>query len=295
MFRPHRFALSAGLAAALCAAPALADHHEGGDHAAEAKAAGVVPDRQILGLLTPMNRAEIEVSNFAAERALTPDVKDFARKMVEAHEALGQQLTRAARRADAHGTLTRRERRRAEQPLRDDGVVTEQREEVAEEIEEGREELREEREELAEEVREERDDSLEDVLEEAGRDLGEAGDEVAEEARELGDGVRRGARRVAGRADRAMNGPRVNLRDEIARRTLEMTKESLARQEGKQFDMGYLSHQMLTHMRMLAAVEVSADHAGPELKTVLTDARGKIEGHLNTARQLAMRVDEMED
>ena len=295
MFRPHRLALSAGLAAALSAAPALADHHEGGDHAAETKA-GVVPDRQILGLLTPMNRAEIEVSRFAAERAVTPDVKDFARKMTEAHEELGKELARAARRADAHGTLTRRERRRAEQPLRDDGAVTgEEREEVLEEIEEGREELAEEREEVREGVREERDDSLGDVLEEAGRDVRESGDELAEGAGELGDGVRRGARRMAGRADRAMNGPRVNLRDEIARRTLEMTKDSLARQEGRQFDMGYLSHQMLAHMRMLAAVEVAADHAGPELKTVLTDAKGHIEGHLGRARELAMRVDKMED
>ena len=345
MFRP-RATLAAALAAGLCAAPACADHHEddAAAHAADGTHAAV-PDRQIMAILTPMNRTEVDISKFAAERASTPAVKDFARKMVAAHEELGRRLARATRRADAHGSLTRAQRRRAETPLRDDGVVDEaeaesveermerrrelreEREEVADEIaderaeleEEAREELEEAREEFREDAREERVDSLGDAVDEAVRDVREAGDEIDEEARELGDGARRAGRRMrdgvrdgaadlARRTDRALNEndpPRLgmqrrggggpNLRTEIARKSHEMVKEALGRQRGKQFDMGYLNHQMLAHMHMLAAVQVSAEHAGPELKTVLEDARGKIEGHLRTARELGTTIDRLED
>ena len=327
MFRPLPAALAAALCLPLGVAPALADHQEG---ARDAGMQAPVPDRQILGVLGPLNEAEIAVSEFAAERATLPEVKDFARKMVEDHRAFGDRLRRAARRATAHGGLTRAQRRRAEAPLRDDGVVTEEEaEEVEEELEDRRErrrEIREERDEAREEVaeeiqeqreelREERDDSLEDVLEEAGRDVREAADEVGEEARELGGEARRGARRagremrdgagdLARRADRRLNRPdaghadgghQANLRAEIAERTTASVKEALGRQTGKQFDMGYLNHQMLVHLHMLAALEVSAEHAGPELKTVLTDARQKVQDHLRTVRQMAMKVDRLED
>ena len=341
MFRP-RASLAAALAAGLCAAPACADHHE---EDAALTAPGMhagAQDRQIMAILTPMNRTQVDLGKFAAERASTPAVKDFARTMIEAHEELGQRLARATRRADAHGTLTRAQRRRAEAPLRDDGVVTdeeaenveermerrrelrEEREDVVEEVaderaeleEEAREELQEAREEFREEIREERVDSLGDAVDEAVRDVREAGDEAGEEARELGDGARRAGRRMrdgvregaadlARRTDRALNendtprrgmrGGDANLRTEIARKSHEMVKEALGRQRGKQFDMGYLNHQMLAHMHMLAAVQVSAEHAGPELKTVLEDARGKMEAHLLTARELGTKIDLLED
>ena len=337
MFRPALRPVSAALAAAVCCAPALADHHEGEAHAA------VVPDRQILSLLEPMNQAEIEVSRFAAERATLPEVQEFARRMVEEHTRLGQDLTRATRRRAAHGTLTPEQRRRAEQPLRDDGVVTEEeaerveekmerrqerreevrdaREEIAEERAETAEQIREERAEAREEVREERVDSLGDAVDETVRDVREAGDEIEQEVGELGDDARRGARRMrdgvrdgaanlARRADRELNDDdREGMRDrgamrghggpdlhkEIAEKTTASVKEALGRQSGKQFDMGYVNQQMLAHLRMLAAIDVAADHAGPELKTVLQQAHEKTEGHLRTVRELAMKVDKLED
>ncbi len=153
--RPLSAALAPALAATLCCAPALAAGPEGDTHAA------VLPDREILSILLPMNKAEVEVSRFAAERAATPEVKAFANQMVAAHEQLSQELTRATRRANAHGTLTREQRRRAEAPLRDDGaadgVMTEdEAEEIREERAEVLEEVAEEQAELLEEAREER-------------------------------------------------------------------------------------------------------------------------------------------
>ncbi|NNJ26921.1 DUF4142 domain-containing protein [Alienimonas chondri] len=320
--------LSATLAATLCVAPALAQQ-EGDD------ASAVVPDRQILSLLTPLNRTEVDISKFAAERAVSPEVKDFARKMVEAHEALARDLSGAARRANAQGDLPRGQRRRAGGPLRDRGVVGEEAAERAEEVMEQREEVREERaearreiveerveleeesreeiREAREDVREERIDSLGGVVDEAVRDAREAGDEIDEEVRELGaearrtgrrmrNDVREGAATLAGRADRELNGsnartnrPAVNLRRKALAKSHQMVKESLGAQRGCQFDMAYLNHQMLAHLKMLAAVQVSAEHAGPELKTVLREAERKIDGHLNQARELAMKVDRMED
>ena len=301
MFRP----LPAALAAALCCAPALADHHEKGE-----STAAVVPARQIADFLEPGNRVEIAVSEFAADHAITPDVKQFARTMVKDHRALADALKQASRRAGAHGDLTRRERRAVERDLRDDGVVTEdEREETAEEMRERREELEDAREDAAEEieegreeVREERDDSLGDVVDEIGRDLEEAGDDAAEEARETAGEVRRGARRAGEElrenrraTGRRMAGPRVDLRGEIADKMIGSLKDALGRQEGKQFDMAYLSHQRLTHQTMLDTLAVLKTHAGPEMVTVLSDAETKIAGHLRTAQELSMRVDKQED
>ena len=301
MFRP----LPAALAAALCCAPALAQ-----DRPADADAGTVVPARQIASFLEPGNRVEIAVSEFAADRATTPDVKQFARTMVEDHRALADALKQASRRAGAHGDLSRRERRAVERDLRDDGVVTEEeREKTAEEMRERREEMEEAREDAAEElqegreeVREERVDSLGDVIDEAGQDLEEAGDAAAEEARETADEVRRGARRAGEELrenrramGRRMAGPRVDLRDEIADRMIGSLKDALGRQSGKQFDMAYLSHQRLTHLAMLDTLAVLKEHAGPEMVTVLSDAETKIAGHLRTAQELSMRVDKQED
>ncbi len=96
------------------------------------------------------------------------------------------------------------------------------------------------------------------------------------------NGVRDGAADLAGRADDALNGDRVTprrdrhvarhmgtLRQEIADKATASVKEAMGRQTGKQFDMAYLNHQLLSHLYMHAAVEVAAEHAGPELKTAL--------------------------
>jgi len=334
IFHPLR-TLPVALAAAVCCSPAFAADEDGNEYADHA----VMPDRQLLSVLLPMNQAEVEVSQFAAERATSPAVKEFAQQMVAAHKRLSENLTRAARRANAHGTLTRDQRRRAEAPLRDDGVVTEdEAEEVAEEVQElreeraeireeaaeeraeleaeAREELREAREEAAEEIREQRVNSVGDAVDEALRDVREAGREVEGEARELSAEARRAARRaranvregagnVARRADRALNADRrprgqrghgvEQLRREIADQATASVKEALARQSGKQFDMAYLSHQMHVHLYMLAAVDVAAEHAGPEMKTALENAHDEIEDHLKVNRDLAMKIDRMED
>lgn len=326
MFRPVAHSLSAALAAGLCCAPALAapQEREARDSPEARVAVGqtaAVPDRQILSFLTPMNRMEIDISKFAAERAVTPDVKEYAQQMVADHEKLASDLQRAARRADAHGALTPQQRRRAEAPLRDDGVVTEEGadeiQEAREERAEGREEAREEMREQREEVREERVDTLGDAVDEAVQDAREAGEVVEQEARQLGERARRtgrelrtesrdGAANLARRADRALNEeqPRrgmnrgrggVNLRVEAMSKAHAALKDELGRLEGKGFEMGYLSQQMLAHIEMLAAVQVAAAHAGPELKTVLTDAEKTVEGHLQRTRELTMRIDKVED
>ncbi|QDT14075.1 DUF4142 domain-containing protein [Alienimonas californiensis] len=315
MFRPVARSLSAALAAGLCCAPALAapQEREARDRPEARAAAGqtaAVPDRQILSFLTPMNRMEVDLSKFAAERAVTPEVKEYAKQMVADHEKLASDLQRAARRSDAHGALTPEQRRRAEAPLRNDGPVTE---EGAEEIEEAREERAEVREEARERMREQR----EEVREERVNSLGDAVDEAVQDARELGDRARQTGRQVrtearegaadlARRADRELNEEQpargmnrgrgaVNLRTEAMAKAHADVKEALGRQQGKSFDMAYLNQQWLAHIHMHSAVQVAADHAGPELKTVLDDAEKTIQGHLERTRELAMKVDQMED
>ena len=275
MFRP----LAA--AALLTVSPAFADHHE----ADEARAVKL-PPMQIVNFLAPCNKVEVAVSEFAAGRATSPEVKQFARTMVDDHKAFGEALRRAARRGGGERGEERREEMRERREERRDA-----RDEVAEEIDEQREE-----------IREERVDSLGDVVDEAGRDLREAGDAAAEEAGELAGEARRGARRAGeelreGRRalGRRMAGPRVDLRGEIADKMIGSLKDALGRQTGKQFDMAYLSHQRLTHQTMLDTLAVLKTHAGPEMMTALSDAETKIAGHLRTAQELSMRIDKQED
>ena len=290
---------AAALAAGLLAVPALADHHEKPPAAADGTAQ-TVPNGQILALIVPKLQVGEQVGRFAMARAVGPDVQEYARRTADEHTALIRELRQAARRAHAHGGMTKRARRAVEGALRDpaadaDGEVTE---EEAEEIREELEEIREERAEAVEDVREERIDSLGDVADEARRDVAEAADAVADEVADDRGAARRARRMNRGVADPPAGrkaGTKPNLQQEIADRMVKSLEEALGRQSGRQFDMGYLQYEMLSHLALLDTLAVAEEHAGPEMKTALADAVEHAKAHLAEARQLTMKVDELED
>ena len=300
------------LAAALCCgAAANADHY---DEAANVADSAKLPNRAVANWLIVDNELEIKVSEFARERAQTADVKEFAGRMVSAHRDLVRKLRQAGRRAAAHGTLPADERREIEEDLRDD---IEERREDAEDARENRAERRreaaEEVDEAREELREARVDSVGDALQEAGQDVEEAaeaagrgarraGREVAEETRDAARDVRRETGELMNRGDnRRMRQagvprtPAVNLHAAIAEKMGESVTEMLGNQTGKQFDMGYMSQQIMAHAAMLDTLAVLRGHASPELVTVIEQAETATRNHLDEAKELAMRVDRRED
>src|ERR1700712_4651376 len=79
--------LPSGLIATVAAGPALAD---------EAELAG--QDTQFLAKAIISGRGEVELSQIAAQKALQPQVKQFAERMVKDHTAANDQLMNEAQR-----------------------------------------------------------------------------------------------------------------------------------------------------------------------------------------------------
>jgi predicted outer membrane protein len=67
--------------------------------------------RYIVGCLLSKNQAEVEIAEFAQQQAQTPEVKEFAQKMVQEHGKLVQQLQKLAstKTGDRAGTTATRE------------------------------------------------------------------------------------------------------------------------------------------------------------------------------------------
>lgn len=102
--------LSAGAAALLAAAPAWAQNQipggrgtpQGGGSAAESPGSGGLPKRDIAFIehAAQDGRAEVELGRLAEQRASSPDVKAFGRRLVEDHGKANRQLMTIAQSAD---------------------------------------------------------------------------------------------------------------------------------------------------------------------------------------------------
>lgn len=94
-----RVSLAAGmllLAAACVEAPQAGQERPGGE-AGQAREAAGDPDKFFLVQAAFMNLAEIEAGRVAADRAAGPEVKEFARKMVEEHTKAQRELAELAK------------------------------------------------------------------------------------------------------------------------------------------------------------------------------------------------------
>lgn len=74
--------------------------------------------------------------------------------------------------------------------------------------------------------------------------------------------------------------------------SLKMTKEALGKLEGQDFTMAYLGQQCVAHTTMLAELK-AIETAGPEdLREVASKAAGKVQEHLEKAKQLAKKFED---
>lgn len=79
----------------------------------------------------------------------------------------------------------------------------------------------------------------------------------------------------------------VQIMDQAHQNCLKMTKDMLQEHEGKDFEMAFLGHQIVTHTNMIAELK-AIESAGPsELQPLVQQAIDSTQKHLDRAKQLA--------
>ncbi len=224
-------------------------------------------DRHIADCLMLGNQEEINLGQFASERAQDPRVKEFAQMLIRDHQALNQKLQSfSSQRQQAQGTIqagpatvqtqtqqalptgTPADRREARQELRQQG--------------------------------------------ESARDAREA----VRDAAQAGANIIAGADGTAGRRMEVTTGYRgesgslndqlYQIAREAKRNCEEMTKEELSKESGNKFDQAFVGSQIAAHIATLAQLKAAQGHVSPELQQVLADATQSVKQHKAHADQL---------
>ncbi len=81
------------------------------------------------------------------------------------------------------------------------------------------------------------------------------------------------------------------LFDELGQQCLLSSRKELEAKQGAEFDRCYVGMMLVSHKIDNDALIVFQRHATPELKPVLAEAQTKTEGHLNTAKDFAQRLE----
>ena len=78
---------------------------------------------------------------------------------------------------------------------------------------------------------------------------------------------------------------------QITERCNQMVREELEAKTGPEFDMCFVGTQIGGHIHMLAALEVIEQQAQGELRQIAQEARPKVQQHLEHAKQLAKQLE----
>ncbi|MFN2433087.1 MAG: DUF4142 domain-containing protein [Gemmatimonadota bacterium] len=98
----------------------LDDVDPASESATGAGEAGAISDSEITAVVSTVNQAEIQAAQLALQKGTSPQVKDFAQKMVNEHKGLQQQARSTAEQGDAEpdpNALSARLQADAEQSL----------------------------------------------------------------------------------------------------------------------------------------------------------------------------------
>jgi predicted outer membrane protein len=83
---------------------------------------------------------------------------------------------------------------------------------------------------------------------------------------------------------------RMKIEHEVAKQCLQLMKAQLQKYSGEKFDQAYLGQQAGEHVQMIAMLTVFENQASPELKQLITKAKGEAQDHLRTANELMEEV-----
>lgn len=84
------------------------------------------------------------------------------------------------------------------------------------------------------------------------------------------------------------------IAEQACQNALDMTKEMLSGKTGQDFDMGYLSHQIVAHTMVVAELKAIKSSGPEDLQQVVTSAIEKTEKHLKKAKEIAKRLEDKE-
>ncbi len=84
------------------------------------------------------------------------------------------------------------------------------------------------------------------------------------------------------------------ITEQACQNSLEMTKEMLNSKQGQNFNMGFLSQQIVAHTMALAELKAIKSSGPEELNEVVTTAIDKTEQHLKRAKEIAKKLEDNE-
>jgi predicted outer membrane protein len=83
------------------------------------------------------------------------------------------------------------------------------------------------------------------------------------------------------------NSPMIALQQRVAQECVQLTLKELSEHEGADFDKCYIGQQIGAHVGMLAKLRGSQEFASGELRQLIDEMTGTVEGHLDQAKQIA--------
>jgi len=211
-------------------------------------------ERHLAGCLLAHNNSEIEISQFAQQKAQNPEVKEFAQQMVQDHQKMAQRLQQIAGKHGASRQGGREyERESTTTTTRLPGSPgannTETRTEDA-----------------------------------AGTDVNV---NVNRDARET---ELEGTSQARGEAGHGALMQLASIEKQIVDRCTQAAKQELGQKSGAEFDECFVGAQVKGHMEMLASLEVIGQETQGELRQVAEEAKPKLQEHLEKAKQLAQQL-----
>ncbi len=211
---------------------------------------GVPLKQALVQKLKKANEAEIELAKLAMERSENEQVQQFAKMIVEDHQACNQKLQEMnGQPADSHRANNLRQSRvdAANNAANKEGTANTPRTE-------------------------------------AGVKAGEQGRQTATDSgNRQGEGMRGNA---------MVPGQLVQIMNQACDNSLKMTKEMLQKYEGQDFSMAFLGQQCVAHTMMLAELKAIQSQGPEELKSFAEEAAGKVQKHLEKAKQLAKQLED---
>jgi len=209
-------------------------------------------DQYVLACVIKENQGEIEVSKIAQQRASSPEVKEFAAKMIKEHTAFLGKL-QAAQGGDAAQGQNRQQRRNERQQQRQvDNTAT---------------------------------DNATNEPRSTDRDA------TTERDGNVRAGARAAAGEMAGRGQSLPVQTLTSISDEIHDRCLAALKQELEQKEGADFDKMFMGVQCGAHMKMASTLEVLQSHVSQDLSQTLKDGSETAKQHFTHAKEIAMKIE----
>lgn len=219
----------------------------------EARQAGrsAALDQYVLACAIKENEGEIEVSKIAEQRASSPEVKEFAAKMIKEHTAFLEKL-QAAQGGDAAQGQNRQQRRSERQQR---------------------------------EANDTANDNATNEPQSTDRDA------TTEPDGKVRAGGRAAAGEMAGRGHSIPVQTLTTISDEIHDRCLAALKQELEQKEGADFDKMFMGVQCGAHMKMANSLEVLQSHVSQNLSQTLKEGSETSKQHLMHAKEIAMKIE----